>query len=77
MWGFAVGVVLAVLQAGALPFLGVFSSSPRCRAGEDACIIGAVLQPLNGVVFVGEGLMQAIKPSFASPPACSSPRAPC
>ncbi len=22
------------------------------------CIIGAVLQPLNGVVFVGEGLMQ-------------------
>ena len=59
VWGFAVGVVLAVLQAGALPFLGVFSSLSEVQEqAKMPCIIGAVLQPLNGVVFVGEGLMQ-------------------
>ena len=58
VWGFAVGVVLAVLQAGALPFLGVFSSSQVQEQAKMPCIIGRVLQPLNGVVFVGEGLMQ-------------------
>ena len=43
VWGFAVGVVLAVLQAGALPFLGVFSSlsevqeQAKMRASSARC----------------------------------------
>ena len=59
VWGFGVGVILAVLQAGAIPFLGVFSSLSEVQEqAKIPCLIGALLQPLNGVVFVGEGLMQ-------------------
>ena len=59
VWGVVVGVILAVLQAGAIPFLGVFSSLSEVQEqAKMPCIIGALLQPLNGIVFVGEGLMQ-------------------
>jgi len=59
LWGLVVGLALAVLQAGAIPFLGIFSSLSEVQeAAVMPCLIGALLQPLNGVVFVGEGLMQ-------------------
>merc|ERR1711966_209154 len=59
VWGVVIGVILAVLQAGAIPFLGVFSSLSEVQEqAKMPCIIGALLQPLNGIVFVGEGLMQ-------------------
>jgi Na+-driven multidrug efflux pump len=58
-WGLGIGILLAGLQAGAIPFLGIFSGLSEVQeAAVMPCIIGALLQPLNGLVFVGEGLMQ-------------------
>lgn len=59
VWGLGVGFILAVLQAGMIPFIGVFSSLSEVQEqAKIPCLIGALLQPLNGIVFVGEGLMQ-------------------
>jgi len=58
-WGVGIGLILAVMQAGAIPFIGVFSSLSEVQEqAKMPCLIGAALQPLNGIVFVGEGLMQ-------------------
>lgn len=59
VWGLYAGVAFGALQLAALPLLGVFTP---IQAVQDAArvpsILGAVLQFINGVVFVGEGIMQ-------------------
>jgi len=58
-WGVGIGLLLAFMQAGAIPFIGIFSSLSEVQEqAKMPCLIGAALQPLNGLVFVGEGLMQ-------------------
>lgn len=56
-WGAFLGVVLAGVQLLSLPLLAVFSPLPEVqRAARLPSMIGAVLQIINGVVFVGEGI---------------------
>jgi len=64
-WGAALGAVLAMLQLAALPLLGVFTPVAAVRdAARAPAVIGAVLQLLNGVTFVGEGIMQGHRAFF-------------
>lgn len=57
-WGLLLGAGLGAAQLAALPLLGVFTPLPEVqRAAVAPSIIGAVLQLLNGVTFVGEGVM--------------------
>ena len=59
VWGFLLGCFLACLQACMLPALQFFT--PLQNVQEMArmpVLIGAVQMPLNGLVFVCEGLMQ-------------------
>ena len=59
IWGFLLGCFLGCLQAAALPALQFFT--PLHNVHEMAkmpVLIGAVQMPLNGLVFVAEGLMQ-------------------
>jgi Na+-driven multidrug efflux pump len=57
-WGLLLGAGLGIAQLAALPLLGVFTPLPEVRrAAVLPSIIGAVLQLLNGVTFVGEGVM--------------------
>ena len=59
IWGLILGAVLGVLQIACLPLLNVFSPLPEVqRAARLPSIIGACLQLLNGVVFIGEGIQQ-------------------
>ena len=58
-WGLILGAVLGALQIACLPLLNVFSPLPEVqRAARMPSIIGACLQLLNGVVFIGEGIQQ-------------------
>lgn len=57
-WGVVLGALLGLLQLAALPMLGVFSPIPEVqRAARLPSIMGAVLQLINGVTFIGEGVM--------------------
>ena len=59
IWGFLLGCFLGCLQFAALPALQFFT--PLRNVQEMAklpVLIGAVQMPLNGLVFVAEGLMQ-------------------
>lgn len=58
-WGVLMGAVLGVLQIACLPLLSVFSPIPEVQlAARLPSIIGAALQLLNGIVFIGEGIQQ-------------------
>ena len=58
-WGFILGIVLGAFQICMLPLLNIFSPLPEVQqAARLPSIIGAILQVLNGVVFVGEGIQQ-------------------
>jgi Na+-driven multidrug efflux pump len=60
-WGWLLGGGLGILQVLGLPLLKYMSPLPEVRqAAVIPSVIGALLQPLNGVVFVGEGLMIAV-----------------
>lgn len=57
-WGALLGGGLGLMQLLGLPLLGLFTPLPEVRkAARIPSIIGAFLQCINGVVFVGEGLM--------------------
>lgn len=59
-WGALMGAVLGGLQVLGLPLLGLFTPLPDVqRAARVPSLIGAALQLINGVVFVGEGVMVA------------------
>ena len=56
--GFIVGSGLGMLQLAALPMLRVFTPLREVqKAAYLPSIMGAVLQCINGLVFVGEGCM--------------------
>jgi Na+-driven multidrug efflux pump len=58
-WGILMGAVLGGLQVACLPLLNVFSPLPEVQsAARLPSIIGAALQLMNGVVFIGEGIQQ-------------------
>lgn len=58
-WGILMGAVLGGLQIACLPLLNVFSPLPEVQsAARLPSIIGAALQLMNGVVFIGEGIQQ-------------------
>lgn len=58
-WGVIVGCLLGGLQIAALPLLKTFSPLEEVQqAARVPSIIGASLQTINGLVFVGEGIMQ-------------------
>jgi len=59
MWGLISGVVLGAMQLAALPLLEIFT--PLKEVQEAAfwpSIIGSLLQVINGVTFVSEGIIQ-------------------
>jgi len=59
VWGAITGITLGLLQVGCLPLLGAFTKLEDVRAAAILpSYIGAALQAINGVVFVGEGIMQ-------------------
>ena len=57
-WGFVLGVSLGALQIGLLPFI---TKSTPLQAVRDAAlmpsILASVFQIMNGLVFIGEGVM--------------------
>jgi putative MATE family efflux protein len=56
-WGMLLGALLSVLQLAALPLLGVFTPLKGVQeAARIPSMIGAALQLINGVVFIGEGI---------------------
>jgi len=56
-WGFMIGTLLALVQLAALPLVNVFSPSIEVRnAARLPTMIAALLQLINGCVFVGEGI---------------------
>lgn len=58
-WGLVLGTCLGGMQLLCLPLLKVFSPLPDVQhAARLPSIIGAALQVMNGVVFVGEGIQQ-------------------
>lgn len=58
-WGVMLGGALSLCQLLALPLLKVFSPLPQVQeAAKIPSIIGAALQIINGVVFIGEGIQQ-------------------
>ena len=59
VWGLVLGVLLGGLQASALPAIQYFTPLENVQEMARApVLIGAVQMPLNGLVFVCEGLMQ-------------------
>jgi len=59
VWGVVLGFVLAAVQIGCLPLLNIFSPLENVQqAAKLPSIMGALLQLINGVVFVGEGIQQ-------------------
>lgn len=59
-WGVILGFVLGLFQLSLLPLLTVFTPLVEIqREARIPSIIGSVLQVLNGVVFIGEGIQQA------------------
>ena len=58
-WGLLLGSLLALFQLSSLPLLAVFSPLPDVQqAARGPSVIGAFLQMLNCIVWVGEGVMQ-------------------
>ena len=58
-WGWILGITLACAQLASLPLLSIFSPLASVReAARVPSVIGAALQLINGVVFIGEGVMQ-------------------
>ena len=58
-WGVVLGIALSLCQLAALPLLKVFSPLPAVQdAARLPSVIGAALQVINGVVFIGEGIQQ-------------------
>ena len=59
VWGFLLGCLLGGLQACSLPLLKFFTPLQGVQdMAKLPVLIGAVQMPLNGLVFVCEGLMQ-------------------
>lgn len=59
-WGLTLGASLGALQLASLPLLRLFTPLAEVRqAARLPSLIGALLQLINGAVFVGEGLMVA------------------
>jgi len=59
LWGAGLGVALCAAQLACLPLLNSFSPLPEVqKAARLPSIIGAILQTINGVVFIGEGIQQ-------------------
>jgi Na+-driven multidrug efflux pump len=57
-WGGVLGGLLGAAQLAALPMLRLFTPLEEVRrAARAPSIIGSILQLINGVVFVGEGVM--------------------
>ena len=57
-WGVMLGGLLGAFQLAALPLLGVFSPVADVQqAARAPSVIGAALQLINGVTFIGEGVM--------------------
>ena len=64
-WGLAAGLLLAGCQLLALPLLNVFTPVESIReAARAPAMIGALLQLINGVTFVAEGVMQGHQAFF-------------
>mmetsp|Transcript_8373 Transcript_8373/g.18288 ORF Transcript_8373/g.18288 Transcript_8373/m.18288 type:complete len:388 (-) Transcript_8373:99-1262(-) len=58
-WGLVLGSVLGGLQVLAIPFLSAFSPIEEVqKAARIPSIIACFLQVINGLVFIGEGVMQ-------------------
>ena len=58
-WGAILGAFFGLMQIACLPLLNIFSPLPEVqKAARIPSIIGAALQLLNGLVFVGEGIQQ-------------------
>jgi MATE family multidrug resistance protein len=58
-WGIVLGFGLSIVQILALPMLKIFSPLPDVQdAARLPSVIGAALQIINGVVFIGEGIQQ-------------------
>lgn len=59
LWGALLGVALGFVQLLSLPLLKVFSPLEDIqKAARLPSMIGAALQLINGVVFIGEGIQQ-------------------
>ena len=59
VWGLIVGVVLAAMQMAMLPLIAVFTPLVEVQeAAKVPFIIASLSQIMNGVTFVGEGIMQ-------------------
>ena len=57
LWGLVLGGILGLLQIACLPLLNTFSPLPDVQsAAKLPSVIGACLQLMNGVVFIGEGI---------------------
>eukprot|EP01038_Epipyxis_sp_PR26KG_P008820 gene8820-11909_t len=70
-WGVLLGIVLSSAQLLSLPLLNIFSPLPEVQnAAKLPAMIGACLQLINGVVFIGEGIQQGNQ-YFLSLAACT------
>ena len=57
-WGLISGIVLGALQIACLPFIFRATPMQEVRAAAKApAILASVLQAINGLVFIGEGVM--------------------
>ena len=66
MWGLVLGILMGGVQIAALPLLSVFSPLEDVqKAARVPSIIAAMLQSINGLVFIGEGIMQGTGSFFA------------
>ena len=57
-WGLLSGVILGALQIAALPFIFKATPMENVRSlAKTPAIVASVLQAINGLVFIGEGVM--------------------
>lgn len=57
-WGCILGCILGAIQIGVLPLIKAFSPLEEVQeAAKIPSIIASVLQIINGMVFIGEGIM--------------------
>ena len=57
-WGFLLGTALGALQIAMLPLINQSTPLPEVReAARNPAILGSVYQIINGLVFIGEGVM--------------------
>merc|ERR1711871_928844 len=58
-WGLIFGMLLAVLQLGSLSVISMFTSLEEVqKAARSTTVIAAILQIVNGITFIGEGIQQ-------------------